>query len=412
MSSQTNERAFESTVQSMFMAGGWRPGDLAEWNVERALFPARAVAFMQESQPESWDAMASLHGDNLERLIVDALVRELDLKGTLDVLRHGFKFYGQTFRLAWFKPAHGLNPEALARFERNELTVTRQVPCHPGSGATVDLVFALNGLPVATCELKNPMTGQTWRSAVRQYQLDRDPSAPIFRFQKRALVHFAADPDEIHMTTRLAGGQTRFLPFNRGSRPGDIRCGAGNPPHPSGYRTGYFWQDVLGRERFLDILGSYMFVERRDEKVQDAKGARTVKRETLIFPRYHQLDAVGRLVAAAAADGPGRNYLTPALRGQRQDEQHLVALAPAGEPARHRRREGLSLRRRDHRPPRARPAAPGRRLPDRTRPGRCEGDRPGFKATGERPGGWDDDRHHHAAEIPFRHGRLAARRRR
>ena len=309
MSSQTNERAFESTVESMLMAGGWRSGDLAEWDVELALFPARAVAFMQESQPEQWAAMAGLHGDNLKPLIVGALVRELDLKGTLDVLRHGFKFYGQTFRLAWFKPAHGLNPEALAQFARNELTVTRQVPCHAGGGATVDLVFALNGLPVATCELKNPMTGQSWRSAVRQYQQDRDPGAPIFKFQKRALVHFAADPDEVHMTTRLAGEQTRFLPFNRGSRPGDIRCGAGNPPHPCGYRTGYFWQEVLERERFLEILGSYMFVERRDEKVEDDKGARTVTRETLIFPRYHQLDAVGRLVAVAAVDGPGSNYL-------------------------------------------------------------------------------------------------------
>ena len=135
------------------------------------------------------------------------------------------------------------------------------------------------------------------------------PARPSSNSAKRALVHFAADPDEIHMTTRLAGEQTRFLPFNRGSQPGDIRCGAGNPPHPSGYCTGYFWQEVLERERFLEILGSYMFVERRDEKVEDDKGARTVTRETLIFPRYHQLDAVGRLVAAAAADGPGCNYL-------------------------------------------------------------------------------------------------------
>ena len=309
MSTTTTEQAFETTVASLLEEGGWRSGDRAEWDVARALFPARAVAFMQATQPEQWAAMAGLHGDNLKPLIVDALVRELDLKGTLDVLRHGFKFYGQTFRLAWFKPAHGLNPEALAQFARNELTVTRQVPCHPGGGDTLDLVFALNGLPVASCELKNPMTGQTWRSAVRQYRQDRDPNAPIFRFQKRALVHFAADPDEVHMATRLAGEQTRFLPFNQGDRPGDIRCGAGNPPHPSGYRTGYFWQDVLQRERFLDILGSYMFVERRDEKVEDAKGTRSVTRETLIFPRYHQLDAVGLLVAAAAVDGTGRNYL-------------------------------------------------------------------------------------------------------
>ena len=118
MSSQTNEEAFESTVESLLEEGGWRPGNRAEWDVARALFPARAVAFMQATQPEQWETMAGLHGDNLEHLIVEALVRELDLKGTLDVLRHGFKFYGKTFRLAYFKPAHSLNPEALRRSSR------------------------------------------------------------------------------------------------------------------------------------------------------------------------------------------------------------------------------------------------------------------------------------------------------
>ena len=309
MTSQTNEQAFESTVESMLLAGGWRAGDLAEWDTERALFPARAVAFLRETQPQQWAAMAALHGANLEPLIVEALLRELDLKGSLHVLRHGFKFYGKTFRLASFKAAHGLNAEALAQFTRNSLTVTRQVPCRPGSGDSIDLVFALNGVPVATCELKNPMTGQSWRDAVGQYQQDRDPNAPLFRFQKRALVHFAADPNEVHMTTRLAGQGTRFLPFNRGSHPGGVHCGAGNPQDPSGYSSGYFWRAILERERFLDILGSYVFVERREEKVEDARGARTVQREAVIFPRYHQLDAVGKLVAAAEADGPGRNYL-------------------------------------------------------------------------------------------------------
>ena len=304
MTSQTDEQAFESTVESMLLGAGWRKGDRDEWDVERALFPARAVAFLRATQPEQWDRMAALHGDSLERLIVDALVRELDLKGSLDVLRHGFKFYGKTFRLAWFRPAHGLNPEALAQFERNDLTVTRQAACHPGKGDIIDLLFALNGVPVVTCELKNPMTGQSWRNAARQYQQDRDPNAPLFRFQKRALVHFAADPDEVHMTTRLAGEATRFLPFNRGSSPGGVQCGKGNPANPDGYRTDYFWREVLERERFLDILGSYVFVEHREEK-----GARAERREALIFPRYHQLDAVGKLVAAAKADGAGRNYL-------------------------------------------------------------------------------------------------------
>ena len=309
MSTHTNEVAFESTVESMLLGGGWRKGDLGEWDVDRALFPARAVAFIRDTQPELWAGMDALHGANLESTLIETLVKELDTKGAMDVLRHGFRFYGKTFRLAYFKPSHGLNPDALAQFERNELTVTRQARCHPGKGHEVDLLFALNGVPVATCELKNPMTGQTWRSAVRQYQEDRDPNVPLFRFQKRALVHFAADPEEAHMTTRLAGEATRFLPFNRGSDPGAVGCGAGNPPHLSGYRTGYFWQEVLERERFLDILGSYVFVEHREEKVEDAKGTRTEKRETVIFPRYHQLDSVSRLVAAARADGPGRNYL-------------------------------------------------------------------------------------------------------
>ena len=309
MTATHTEQAFETTVESMLLGSGWRKGDLAEWDVDRALFPARAAAFIRDTQPDDWAQMAALHGDDLEARIVETLARELDTKGSLDVLRHGFKFYERTFRLAYFAPAHGLNPDALARFERNELAVTRQTPCHPNKGDTLDLVFALNGVPVATCELKNPMTGQTWRDAVRQYQQDRDPNAPVFRFKRRALVHFAADPDQVHMTTRLAGDATRFLPFNRGSNPGGVYCGAGNPANPDGYRTDYFWREVLERERFLDILGSYVFLETREEKVEDAKGARTEQRETMIFPRYHQLDAVHRLVATARADGPGRNYL-------------------------------------------------------------------------------------------------------
>ena len=309
MTATHTEQAFETNVESMLLGGGWRAGDLAEWDVDRALFPARAVAFISDTQPEAWKHVAATLGDDIEERIVATLARELDTKGSLEVLRHGFRFFGRTFRVAYFAPAHGLNPDALARFERNELTVTRQTPCHPGKGDTLDLLFALNGVPVATCELKNPMTGQTWRDAVRQYQQDRDPNAPIFRFKRRALVHFAADPDEVHMTTRLAGDATRFLPFNRGSNPGAVHCGKGNPANPDGYRTDYFWREVLDRERFLDILGSYVFLETREEKIEDAKGARTEQRETMIFPRYHQLDAVHRLVATARDDGPGRNYL-------------------------------------------------------------------------------------------------------
>ena len=294
MTKSTDESAFESRIEQVLRQGGWEPGGIDGWDVDRALFPNPVCAFLEATQRTKWAAMRKLHGDNLATLVVNALVKELDIKGTLHVLRHGFKFHGQVLRMAHFKPAHGLNDQVLALYDQNSLTVARQLRCHPGKDHTVDLLFALNGLPVATCELKNPGTGQTWRNAVEQYKNDRNPQAPLFRFKQRALVHFAADTEQVHMTTRLVKGKTRFLPFNRGSDPGGVTCGAGNPRHSSGYRTGYFWEDVLARDSFLDIVGHFMFVEGRD---------------TMIFPRYHQLDAVRKLVRAARADGPGSNYL-------------------------------------------------------------------------------------------------------
>ena len=311
---QTTEKSFESYVEELLLTrSGWQAGDRAEWDKGYALFPAQVCAFLAATQSKRWAEMQRLHGAGLEALLTKAVVNELDTKGTLHVLRHGFKFYGKTFQLAYFKPSHGLSPDVLALYEKNCLTVTRQVPCHPNSNDTIDLVFAVNGLPMATCELKNPgamNSGQNWRHAVQQYQTDRDPRAPLFQFKKRALVHFAADPDEVYMATQLKKEHTFFLPFNRGSHPGEVKCGAGNPQHPSGYRTGYFWEEVLQRDSFLDILGGFMFVEKEEKKVDDGQGGkRIVIEEKLVFPRYHQLDAVRKLVTAARAEGTGNNYL-------------------------------------------------------------------------------------------------------
>jgi len=307
---KANEKLFESRVEEILLTqAGWTQGNVDEWDQKHALFPDRLFSFLQATQPELWQSMRDLHGDNLEDMLVRALVKELNLKGTLHVLRHGFKFYGKTFQPAQFRPAHGLSPDVLKQYGRNELTVTRQVPCNASGGATADIVLALNGLPLATIELKNSQTNQTWRKAVQQYR-ERDPHTPLFAFKSRALVHFAADSEEVYMTTRLQKGKTYFLPFNRGSHPGSIECGAGNPAHSSGYRTGYFWEEVLQRDSFLDIIGHFMFIQKREEKVDDGHGSKkTVKRETLIFPRYHQLDAVRRLIATARAEGPGHNYL-------------------------------------------------------------------------------------------------------
>ena len=163
---QVTEKSFESAVEAGMLAqGGWEAGNLAEWDLDRALFPARALAFIENTQKKLWGEMRALHGAGLEPLVVTTLAKELDVKGALHVLRHGFKFYGKVFRLAYFKPAHGLNREVLRLYSKNCLTVTRQVPCHPGTKDTVDLVFAVNGVPVATCELKNPGTGQNWLEA-------------------------------------------------------------------------------------------------------------------------------------------------------------------------------------------------------------------------------------------------------
>ena len=311
MNQQTTERTFESHVKDLLIKqGGWLVGTNAEWDPSRALFPARVFSFIEATQPRLWGDMGAMHGDKLKPMLLNALVKELDIKGSLHVLRHGFKFYGKLFRLAYFKPAHQLSPDVLALYAQNQLTVTRQVPCHLADHSTLDMVLAVNGLPVATIELKNPGTGQNWRHAVKQYQSDRDPRAPLFEFKKRALVHFAADPDEVWMTTRLAKDKTYFLPFNRGSHPGQIQCGAGNPQHPSGYRSGYFWQETLQRESFLDILGHFMFIEKSEQKVDDGRGGkRLVITEKMVFPRYHQLDAVRTLIDAVRAESAGHNYL-------------------------------------------------------------------------------------------------------
>ena len=212
--------------------------------------------------------------------------------------------------MAYFKPAHGLNPEVIKLYKKNNLAVTRQIPCHPSNNDTIDLLLSVNGLPITTCELKNPGTGQTWRSAIKQYKEDRDPRAPLFQFKKRALVHFAIDPDEVYMSTHLRCEKTFFLPFNRGSHPGKIQCGAGNPQHLSGHRTGYFWEDVLQCDSFLDIIGHFMFIEKKEEKIITPAGEqKNITRETMIFPRYHQLDSVCKLEEAAREESAGNNYL-------------------------------------------------------------------------------------------------------
>ncbi|MCA9796553.1 MAG: type I restriction endonuclease subunit R, partial [Candidatus Eremiobacteraeota bacterium] len=297
------ETNFEQNIQAELVAdGGYVQGDPKAYDPDLALFPQDLIAFVQASQPAFWDWFSALTQAKAETILLESLTKELDTKGMLTVLREGFKCYGRTVRAAYFRPNTGMNPEAQARYDQNVLAVTRQVKT--ASGAIPDLVLSVNGLPVASLELKNPMTGQTVQHAIRQYRFDRDPKERLFAFKRRCLVHFAVDPDQVFMTTKLERGDTFFLPFNRG-----VDNGAGNPLVYDDVRTCYLWQEVLTRDSLLEILARFLHLDSDERTVLTPKGPRQIVKERMIFPRYHQLDVVRKLVAHAQAHGPGHNYL-------------------------------------------------------------------------------------------------------
>jgi type I restriction enzyme R subunit len=207
------ERGFEDAIEHhLVKAGGWLRGSAADYDRSRALFPSHVLAFLQETQPKAWAQLKAQPTDTEDR-VLHWLGVALESRGTLDVLRHGFKVDGTLVQCAYFKPPSGLNAAVLALYAKNQLTVTRQVRFAAEGNDSVDLLFSLNGLPVATVELKTPFTHQNVEDAVEQYKA-RDPKELLFQFKKRSLVHFAVDPDLAYMTTRLAGKATRFLPFN------------------------------------------------------------------------------------------------------------------------------------------------------------------------------------------------------
>jgi len=301
MNNQTTERAFEEAIEhSLLEHGGYIKGNPADFSRELALDPKTLFAFFQETQPKTWKRISEIHAASIESKLLQRLCKELDNRGTLDVLRNGFVDYGVRFKMAYFKPASGLNPETLRLYAQNRLTVTRQVIYSPKHNNSIDMLLSLNGLPVATVELKNQFTGQDVDNAKRQFAADRDPRDLLFQFKKRALVHFAVDTDEVYMTTRIKGQNTHYLPFNLG-----YNKGAGNPPDPKGYKTAYLWEYVWIKESWTDIIGSFLNFQIEEYKV----GGKIFKKEKLIFPRFHQLDAVRKLAQDARKAGPGRNYL-------------------------------------------------------------------------------------------------------
>jgi type I restriction enzyme R subunit len=281
--------------------GGYRKARPEEYDQALCLLPRDVIEFIIITQPKEWKRLQQHHGADVKAKFLKRLATELKNRGGLEVLRHGVKDSGCKFNLAFFRPASGLNEEMKRLHAANLFAVARQVNYSEKNENSLDLALFLNGIPIFTAELKNPLTGQRVEDAIRQYKLDRDPREPLLA-PGRCLAHFAVDPYHVYVTTRLEGPKTRFLPFNKGNE-----GGAGNPPVPptrKGYSTAYLWEDTWARDSVLDLIRQFIHeVEESDER-----GRKTSKR-SLIFPRYQQLDAVRRLIADARANGVGKRYL-------------------------------------------------------------------------------------------------------
>ena len=298
------EIAFEEEICEHLGAHGWIyvEGDSSRYDRARALFPDDVLAWVQGTQAQAWEALVKNHGTHAVETLLNRLRESINQRGTLDVLRQGIEMLGVKGKLpfAQFKPALALNPDIQARYEANRLRVVRQVRYSPHNENSIDLVLFLNGIPVATVELKTDFT-QRVQDAIDQYRFDRDPKPKqktpelLLGWPSGALVHFAVSNSEVAMTTMLSGAKTHFLPFNKGDH-----GASGNPVNPAGgHRTAYLWEEVWERESWLEILGRYFVAEKGDKR----------QLKTYLFPRYHQLDATRKLQAAVLADGPGSKYL-------------------------------------------------------------------------------------------------------
>ena len=298
------EHHFETEICAHLAASGWlfEQGDAARFDRASGLFLPDLLAWIEATQPDSWQRLSKTHGIALPQVLADRIRKNMNERGTLDVLRRGVEMLGlpAPLELAQFKPALAINPAIQAKYAANRLRVVRQV-CHSPNNpkAELDLVLFLNGVAVATAELKSNFT-QSVHDAVDQYREDRHPQPkggvlePLLGFPGGALVHFAVSQSEVMMATRLAGTATNFLPFNRGNA-----GGASNAPNPDGYATAYLWEEVWAVDSWLDILHRYLICKRNDKKQPQA----------VIFPRYHQLDATRKLVADVLEQGPGERYL-------------------------------------------------------------------------------------------------------
>jgi type I restriction enzyme, R subunit len=282
-------------------AGGYRRRRPEDYDRTLCLIPRDVVDFLLATQPATWKRLAEHHGAAVKEKFLKRLAAEVERRGTLDVLRTGIKDSGCKFDLAYFNPVSGLNQETARLHAANLFAIVRQLRYSTKNENSLDLALFLNGIPIFTAELKNPLTAQDVSDAISQYRTARDPREPLLGYG-RCLAHFAVDPEQVYVTTKLAGAATRFLPFNQGKF-----GGAGNPPVPptrTGYATGYLWRETWARNSVLDLIRQFI----HEVEEEDDDGRKTGKRY-LVFPRYQQLDAVRRLIVHARLVGPGQSYL-------------------------------------------------------------------------------------------------------
>ena len=302
----TTEKRFESDIEAAFLspAGGYEKG-ADRYDAKAGLYVDTLIDFVRRTQPKTWARFEGANAVDPVGKFVLALNNAIDMDGLVSVLRHGFKHRGIAFRVCYFKPESSLNQTAAAQYARNHVACYRQWLYSADTKKSVDMVLAVNGIPVFAFELKNQYTGQNADDAKRQWMFDRDPRELCFQFNKRILGYFAVDHFDVWMTTRLAGKDTFFLPFNQGSAGAGRDGGKGNPPNPDGYPTAYLWENVFQKDSMMDILQKFIHVQVTEER----RGDTVVRQKRLIFPRFHQLDVVRRLVADVSQNGSGHNYL-------------------------------------------------------------------------------------------------------
>ena len=306
---ETKEKNFENDIESYLLSHGYVKGNQDTYDKSKAIDMPVLISFIKATQPKMWQRYENAYGEKAEKQLYSIFQQNVEQMGLIHVLRYGVKDRGMDLRFAYFAPASNLNEELVQKYKSNILTCTRQFSYSTQNHNTIDVVLSLNGIPVVALELKNQLTGQSVENAKRQFMYDRDEKEFCFKFNNRFLVYFAVDLYEVAMTTHLQGANTYFLPFNQGSNgAGNIGDG-GNPECTDGYTTSYLWEYVLSPEMLLSIFQRYIS-KQVSESISLVNGRKETKtKKLLIFPRYHQLDVVEKLVADTKKTKEGRNYL-------------------------------------------------------------------------------------------------------